>query len=43
VAIGYRVATDTKLTAQIEGLSNRDLSQDVRLLARVDQRLRLER
>lgn len=42
-AVTYRVAPDTKITAQIEGLNNRDLKQDVRLLARVDQRLRLER
>jgi hypothetical protein len=42
-AVAYRVAPDTKVTAQIEGLNNRDLKQDVRLLARVDQRLRLER
>ncbi len=43
VALAYRVAPDTKITAQIEGLNNRDLSQDIRLLARVDQRFRLER
>jgi hypothetical protein len=43
LAASYQVGPDTKVTAQIEGLSNWDLSQDVRLLARIDQRFRLER
>ena len=43
LALGYKPARDTRITAQIEGISNRDLKQDVRLLARVDQRFRLGR
>ncbi len=43
LAATYSLAPDTKITAQVEGLNNRDLKQDVRLLARVDQRFRLGR
>jgi hypothetical protein len=38
LAVGYRPWRMTKVTAQIEGLNNRDLKRDVRLLARLDQR-----
>lgn len=43
LALSYKATTSTRVTAQIEALSNRDLKQDVRLLARVDQRFRLGR
>lgn len=41
LALAYKLAQNTRVTAQIEALNNRDLKQDVRLLARVDQRFRL--
>ena len=43
LALSYKAAQDTRVTAQIEALNNRDLKQDIRLLARVDQRFRLGR
>ncbi len=43
IAAAYRPGPLTKVTAQIEGLDNRDLKRDVRLLVRIDQRFRLER
>lgn len=43
LSVGYRPLRNTKLTAQIEGLNNRDLKRDVRLLARLDQRFSLGR
>jgi hypothetical protein len=43
LALSYKAARDTRVTAQIEAMNNRDLKQDVRLLARVDQRFRLGR
>jgi len=43
LAATYKMSTDTRITAQLEGLNNRDLKHDMRLLARVDQRFRLGR
>ena len=43
LALSYKAARDTRVTAQIEAMNNRDLKQDIRLLARVDQRFRLGR
>lgn len=41
VAVSYQAYRDTKITAQVENHSNRDLKSDLRLLARIDQRFRL--
>jgi hypothetical protein len=43
LALSYKAARNTRITTQIEAMNNRDLKQDIRLLARVDQRFRLGR
>lgn len=42
LAVTYRPRPGTLLTGQVEGLNNRDLKQDVRLLVRVDQQFGLK-
>lgn len=43
LAATYALARDSRLTAQIEGLNNRDLKRDIRMMVRFDQRFRFER